>query len=118
MTEHRYNPHRSLMRVLARAMGSHGSVPLALRSEFVTAAWKSTPRPERARMLADLAEDCHPDAELTALYPRRLRREARAHARKTPVSRYEVDPQNLPDLTAQLGAALELVAARSPAVEL
>lgn len=116
MTVDNYDPHRSLMRVLARAMHNTESVSRARRSEFVTAAWKTTPMPERARMLADLAENCAPSAVLDDQYAQQLHQ--RAHTRKTGAGPYEVDPARLPSLDEQLNAALELVAARRRPVEL
>lgn len=115
MTVHHYDPHRALLRVLARAL-SHGGTRAAHRSEFLRAAWKTTPIQARARVLADLAARCRPAAKLTDPYARRLRLQARAHTGNEP---YEVDPDGMPaQLEDQLRAALELVAARRPPVQL
>ncbi|WP_326808195.1 hypothetical protein OHB04_22925 [Streptomyces sp. NBC_01775] len=115
MTVDHYDPHRALLRVLARAL-THGGTRAAHQSEFLRAAWKTTPAQARARVLADLAARCRPAAKLTDRSARRLRQQAREHAGDEP---YEVDPDGMPaQLEDQLQAALELVAARRPPVEL
>ncbi len=114
-TVRHYDPHRALLRVLARAL-SDGGTGAAHRSEFLRAVWKTTHKEARARVLADLAVSCHSAAQLRDRYARTLRQQAGAHAGN---ARYEVDPDDLPvQLEAQLCAALELVAARRPPVEL
>ncbi|GAA2598693.1 hypothetical protein [Streptomyces axinellae] len=73
MTEHRYDPHRALLRVLARALYPHGGGPLAVRSELLRAAWKTSPEKARAHVLADPGEldrQLHTALELVAARPK------------------------------------------------